>query len=118
MTTFEPCWEIVDNTLHARLDAGEVASQLSFECILDLSGLGDVVGVEVLDFSRQLEGATPPAAPSGDPFRWSYDTEIDAFYLHVAPANAPIQKKSSGLALLTDQRHLVGVQIKLPGLEP
>jgi uncharacterized protein YuzE len=71
---------------------GETSRTADFDGIIDLNGLGELVGVEILDFRRQT-GAIAPRPVDSTLARYGYDAEIDAFYLHVEPGNAPIQKR-------------------------
>jgi hypothetical protein len=112
MTSFEPTYEVMNGTLRVQLFTGDVASRLSFEGVLDLTGMGEVVGLEILDFGRQLDATVEPAR-SSDAIRWSYYAEEDAFYLHLAGQHAPVQKTVTGVALIDSRKNLIGVDVAL-----
>ncbi len=63
-----------------------------------MSRLGSLIGVEILDFRRQLGGATLAPRRVTDDFRWSYDPESDALYLHLKTGPAQIQQTSTEIA--------------------
>jgi hypothetical protein len=112
MTGVEPTYEVMNSKLCVQLAAGDLASRLSFEGVLDLTGMGDVVGLEILDFRRQLDATVEPAH-SSDAIRWSYHAEEDAFYLHLAGQHALVQKKVSGVALIDSRKNLIGIEVAL-----
>jgi hypothetical protein len=88
--------------LVARLADATDAKHFDFECVVDMTGLEIVVGVEILDLRRQLQGATVVPRRDTDGFRWSYDPEMDAFYLRVKDDSARIQKKARGVGVLDE----------------
>jgi hypothetical protein len=51
-----------------------------FTSVVDQNDFGDVTGVEILDFRRQLTGGVVDAPAASGRVRWSYDSEVDAFY--------------------------------------
>lgn len=94
------------------LVAGEPSRRVDFDGVIDLSGLGELVGVEILDFKRQT-GAMTPGCIGDAPPRCGYDAEIDAFYVRIAEGNSPIQKKARGTVALDADNHILGLTIIL-----
>lgn len=90
--------------------AGESNRTSDFDGIIDLNGLGELVGVEILDFRRQTGAIAPRPMDASFP-RYGYDAEIDAFYLHVAPGNAPKQEKAKGTVALDADNHILGLTV-------
>lgn len=106
-----PRASLEDGLLTVILIAGEVARRIDFDGVLDQTALGEAVGVEILDLRSQLgDGEVPPAPASGLP-RWSYDSEIDAFYVRLADDTAPIQKPFTGAASLDHGGRLVSIEV-------
>ncbi|TMK38818.1 MAG: hypothetical protein E6G56_13580 [Actinobacteria bacterium] len=112
MTSFELSHKVVSATLHVRLASGEMARRLSLDCVVDLTGTGDVVGVEILDFRRQLRDVDVPDVQCSNGHS-SYDPEMDAFYLRLGAGPAPVQKKTSGIALVDSHAHVLGLEVGL-----
>jgi hypothetical protein len=88
----------------------EATRTVPFEGVWDLNGLGEIVGVEVLDFRRQIGVKPPPPDPVAKLPRWSYDEEIDAFYVRLRNDNAPRQETRKGLALLDREGAVVALE--------
>jgi hypothetical protein len=95
-----PTVELSSTALRVVFSEAPRASTAPFECVVDMSRLGSLVGVEILDFRRQLDGATLAPRRVTDDFRWSYDPEIDALYLHLQSGPAQIQQTSTGIAYI------------------
>lgn len=74
---------------------------LDIDCVVDLTDFGEVVGVEVLDVSRQLAGGVVDPPTLQGEIRWSYDDEIDALYVHVADGRGQMQRRSIARATST-----------------
>jgi hypothetical protein len=106
-----PSASIENGRLTIRFVASDSARRVDVEGVLDQTGLGEVVGVEILDLRSQLGGAEVPPTPGGGLPRWSYDAEIDAFYVRVADERAPIQKRVSGMAVLNGSGLLVSLEV-------
>ena len=83
----------------------------TFDAVLDLTGLGDVVGFEILDFRRQLNATSPPANELVPLPRWSYDDEIDAFYVRLAEGTASVQRSVVGLADVDERGRIIRLKI-------
>ena len=84
--------------------------RVRFEAVVDESGLGEVVGVEILDMRAQLDGALPPT-DGGAHRSWSYDDETDAFYLRVAEESAPFQRLVQGIAVIGVNGQLLALEV-------
>lgn len=101
-----------DGFLVVRLTAGEPAHRATFEGVVDSTGLGEVVGIEILDFRAQLGGASVPESRGGVLPRWSYDDEVDGFYVRISGDNATVQRKTIGEASLNDAMELISLAIQ------
>lgn len=78
-------------------DESEVVEERTCEGILDSNFLGEIVGLEILFLRDQLKarppkGSAPPGSGRGVP-RWSYDAEVDAFYVHLREGRSQEQSK-------------------------
>jgi uncharacterized protein YuzE len=105
-------FEVRGETLCVRLGEGGVVQSVEVECVVDMTHYGDVAGIEILDFRRQLpRTVVQPAADES--MRWSYDPEVDAFYLHLRDVSATSQVKTVCRALLRDGRVLIGFEADL-----
>jgi hypothetical protein len=85
-----------------------------FDCMLDLAETGEIVGVEIFDFRRQLEGATVAPVRSNDEVHWSYDQERDLFYLSIKPQHASNRMKTAGKSRLDSGHRLIGLHVAIP----
>jgi uncharacterized protein YuzE len=95
------------------LGLGAGARRVEFDGVIDLTDFGDVVGVEVLDLRQQLRGGiVSPPVHEGLP-RWSYDDEIDAFYIRLLDSTAPRQQPITGTAVLDDSGRLTALEIPI-----
>jgi uncharacterized protein YuzE len=118
MNEHTPFVRRLEDVLSVRLlpEIGELRT-VPLQSVVDVTYLGEVVGVEVLDFRRQLSGATAPASPAGSSIRWSYDPEIDAFYLHVTDGPAQVQRDEMAVAYLSSDNQLTGLQLRIPTVD-
>jgi hypothetical protein len=105
---------IEDDVLHIWLVATEPVRSIEIDCVVDLTYLDEVIGVEVLDLRRQTGGATPGPSPASSQLRWAYDDEIDAFYLHVADGRGQLQSSATANASLDSGGRLVRLEIPVP----
>jgi hypothetical protein len=106
-----PNASVANGVLTAVLVAGHGALRVEFDGVIDQTALGEVVGLEILDLRSQLgDGEVPPAPRDGLP-RWSYDDEIDAFYIRLTDDTAPIQKRVCGTAVLEGSGLLVSLEV-------
>lgn len=72
------------------------ASAVSIDCVLDVSGLGDVVGIEILGLAsrtsdRIMDGVTEARDETGRIARVNYDASSDALYAKV-PGDRPLDQ--------------------------
>ena len=100
--------------LRVLLRLGEVSRSMACEAVLDTDDFGTLLGVEVLAFAAQLGTVPPPTPPTG-PVTWSYDAEMDAFYLRLSPGTAPMQRKATARGLFDDRNQFVGLEVPLGG---
>jgi hypothetical protein len=109
-----PAVRIEDGNLQATLSERDAVRTSPFECIVDRTGSGDLVGVEILSLHAQV-GAIPPVTERTNDRapRWSYDPEVDAFYLRVAVDTAPKQQKASGRAGIDESDMIVSIAVQL-----
>jgi len=94
------------------LAPGEISREIQCDGIIDLNGLGELVGVEILDFRRQTGAMTPQSGGNALP-KCGYDAEIDAFYVRITKGSSPIQKKAKGTVALDAENHMLGVTVAL-----
>jgi uncharacterized protein YuzE len=113
MSQFVPSASIDDGELAIRLDDSETTSSMKVSCVVDLTDFGDVVGVEILDLRRQLSGAVVESSHPASDIRWSYDAEIDAFYIHLMEGRGQVQVRVSATAYLDSRRRLVQLQVPM-----
>lgn len=99
--------EVADGLFHVRMAESSAATELPAECVVDRTGMGEIVGIEILDFRRQLGGATVSPGSDSGALHWSYDPEMDAFYVRCAREHAPVQIKTTCVALLDPERRVV-----------
>ena len=64
----------------------EAFTTVSTECVLDVTGMGDVIGIEILNLAHSTGQRAPGSQGlatlgSGERVTWSYDQEADAFYV-------------------------------------
>jgi len=107
-----PCVEIRGNVLRAALHEGSRFRTAEFECVLDRDDVGDVVGIEILSFRGQL-GVAPPPAAKGSNIKWSYDDEMDAFYMRIRQGPAPRQQTAMGRASFDKGGGLTELEVDL-----
>jgi uncharacterized protein YuzE len=110
---FKPSAVVSAGVLTLKLATASGAREVGFDCVIDQTDLGDVVGIEILDLRQQLAGGQAPASqPHGFP-RWSYDQEIDALYVRVADGRAQVQKAGSGIAYLDPEGYLSVLEVRV-----
>lgn len=111
MTGFRPSAVVSDGVLTLKLATASGVREVDFDCVIDQTDLGHVVGIEILDLRQQIAGGQAPAPPSDGYPRWSYDAEIDAFYVRVADGRAQVQKAGSGIAYLDGKGQLSVLEV-------
>lgn len=83
---------------------------VEIECVLDLTYLGDVVGIEVLDLRKQLGGGSVSSFRAEGKVRWSYDDKIDALYIYIGHGSGQVQRSATATA------HSNAQQVWVPGI--
>ncbi|REJ88035.1 MAG: hypothetical protein DWQ35_20410 [Planctomycetota bacterium] len=64
--------------------------KLQVECVLDFNGMGDVIGIEILNLKLQagrdcLRSMDAAVNSLADDLEFSYDDSTDSFYLRLSP---------------------------------
>ncbi|WP_263377687.1 DUF2283 domain-containing protein [Granulicella paludicola] len=116
---FFPNAAIGDGTLSIRFSDGSPSQ--SFEVgfsTIDLTAFGEVIGVEVLDWRRQLSGGVLYGPAACGQVRWSYDEEVDAFYIHLREGRGQIQMSVVCRVGLDPDRRVVLLEVPIPCLNP
>lgn len=113
MSAFCPWAAIEKGILRVRLLGSDPMRSLDIDCVLDLTDFDEVVGIEVLDLTRQLAGGTVAPPGQASSIRWSYDAEMDALYLHVADGRGQAQRSSRARGQLDAGGRLVELNIPL-----
>ena len=92
-----------------------VASQ-SFKvaCVVDLTDFGDVLGIEVLGWQRQLSGGKIVAPSVSEGVRWSYDGEIDALNIRLREGYSQVQRPATCVVSLDSGRGVVCLELSVP----
>ncbi|MGH9491127.1 MAG: hypothetical protein ACRD17_11510 [Terriglobales bacterium] len=115
MTGPFPLATVGDGAVAIRFADSAPSEWVRVKCVLDLNGLGEPVGIEVLDWRRQLGGAILDAPKASATARWAYDDEIDAISIHLAPGTAPVQRSAWAAVGLDSRRRVVSLDLRLPG---
>jgi uncharacterized protein YuzE len=97
---------------------GEATSTVPTECVLDVTGLGDVVGVEIVNLTHSTGRRAPGARGvatlgSGERVSWSYDLEADAFYVSIKDDRSLDQRCARCSVGGTKDGRLVQVTVEL-----
>lgn len=100
-----------DGRLRITVSNGTALRTEQFDCIIDRDDFNRAIGVEVLGFNEQLKADVPSSPELGQP-RWSYDSEVDAFYLHVREGRVTHQEKTVGFASFGKDQLLVSVEFR------
>ncbi len=114
MRSFRPSVQRDGDSILIELLPTRGSRVITFTGVVDLTDFYDVIGIEILDFHRQLGATSPPSDATGLP-RWSYDDEMDAFYLRLADGSSPIQQSIVG-NVEVDEDGLVA-QLRIPNQE-
>ena len=114
MSAFRPSSQMHDDTLTIHLCDAQTQSWESFEGVLDLTYLGEIIGIEILGLSLQLNGGhVLKSTGSGFP-RWSYDDEVDALYIRITEGPGQVQATVFGRASLDASGGLIALEIAVP----
>lgn len=115
-TAFEPSATLVDETLTVVLTDRKEHTRQSLIAVVDRSYLGDLAAVEILDLQAQAPGAHLPVELVLDPFTWSYDDEVDAALLRLAPQRRQEQIDVDGWVSLSVGRVIIRLTFVIPGV--
>lgn len=74
-----PSAAVHDGILTVRFLDAVVTRSVEAACVVDQTDFGDVIGVEILGYRRQLSGGAIEAPRAPGSVRWSYEDEMDAF---------------------------------------
>jgi hypothetical protein len=90
----------------------EGGNAIAIDCVLDITGLGEVVGIEMIGLASQtdgeiLVGVTEAFLDSGEAVRFSYDAKSDAFYVRVPGGRSLDQVAASCVLVRDSDGHLV-----------
>ncbi len=107
-----PAVEMRGDSLVVKLAFSTPHSEVSLNCVIDVTSLGEIAGVEILDLRVQLSGLEPEHPSGSGDVRWSYDEEVDAFYLHLLRESAPVQQSATCRVQLDVDRRMVGLAIE------
>src|SRR2546421_10646171 len=91
-----------------------VARSVEVASVVDQNDFGDVTGVEILDLRRQLTGGVVDAPAASGRVRWSYDSEVDAFYVHVMEGRSQVQTSVTSEVSLDAAERVVSMKIPVP----
>jgi hypothetical protein len=109
-----PFVEIANGVMSIHFMASSPVRSLTVSCVIDYSDFGDLVGIELLDWRRQLSGGQLDVPSSSGQLRWSYDDEIDALYLHTSDARGENQQRTTATVQLDALRRVVALTLVLP----
>jgi hypothetical protein len=91
-----------------------IVKRVEVACVLDPTDFGEVIGVEVLDLRRQFSGAVVEAPRSSGQVGWSYDSEVDAFYVRVAEGSGQVQTSATGTIGLDSIQRVALLEVPIP----
>lgn len=74
--------------IHLETSKEEPTTAVPTDCVLDLNGFGDVIGVEIINMAHNTGHRAPGShglatTGSGERVHWSYDQEADAFNVSI-----------------------------------
>jgi uncharacterized protein YuzE len=114
MSKFKPFITANDNALIVTVGEGFNDRRENFKGVIDKTALGNIVGIEILDFQKQISVTLPLFQNDHQNFpQWSYDNDIDAFYLRIADGPAPVQVNVVGWADLGQDRSLIALEVPI-----
>lgn len=96
----------------------EAITTVPTECVRDITGFGDVIGVEIVNLAhntgRRVPGGRGLATlGSGERVSWSYDQEADAFYVSIKEDRTLDQRCARCSVGGTKDGRLVSVTVEL-----
>jgi hypothetical protein len=92
----------------------EASQSCEVACVVDLTDFGDVLGIEVLEWQRQLSGGKIVAPSASERVRWSYDEEIDALSIHLREGYSQVQRPATCVVSLDGSKRVVCVELSVP----
>lgn len=88
-------------------DSEKSTSELPIEFVLDIDKFGEVIGIEIMDLVADAgEGCLQLIQNSSATF--SYDEDVDAFYLRLEAGASLDQKVVEGKILLDERGQVIG----------
>jgi hypothetical protein len=117
MSEFVPSAGIENGVLSIRFRDSDVDRSVDLDCVVDLTDFDDVVGVEILDLRRQLSGGIVEPSPTTGRIRWSYDDEMDAFYVHLTDGRGQVQRSVTCKAHLDPEMRFVQLDVPTTSLQ-
>jgi hypothetical protein len=109
-----PRIDISDCMMAIYFMAADAAQSYVVACVMDYTDFGDLVGIEVLDWRKQLSGGRIDGPSTSEYPRWSYDDEIDALYIRTSDARGQNQQRATASVDLDASQRVVALQIALP----
>lgn len=116
MSGFLPTVTFDDDNVQVRLDISPSVRSVAVECVLDMTDFRDLIGIEILDLTRQTGGCTVDPSPQHDRIWWGYDDEIDAYYIRLLEGSAPHQKVATAIISLDSHDRIVRIDTRVPPL--
>lgn len=113
LDVYRPRYRIDRGLLQVWFAGERSVKRSSFDCLLSVTDAGELVGVEIPDCRRQLEGASFPSARADGAFQWSYDAERDIFSVRLGRSGGLVQKDSTGSARVDRQGSILHLQVTL-----
>lgn len=111
-----PSATLRSGTLVIRFQEGMVSRSVPVTCVIDQTDFGDVLGLEILAFRRQISGGLLEGARSANEVRWSYDEDEDVFYVHVMDGRSQIQTSIVGQVGLDVAHRVVLLEAPVPSI--
>jgi uncharacterized protein YuzE len=109
-----PSASLSEETLAVRFSDSLVSRSVEVACVVDQTDFGDVIGVEILDFRRQLTGGMIEGLRSAGQIKWSYDPEMDALYVHLTDGRSQVQVSVIGRISLDSSQRVVLLEAAIP----
>jgi len=98
----------------------EATTTVPTECVLDLTGFGAVIGVEIINLAHNTRQRPPGSRGvallgSGERVAWSYDPEADAFYVSIKEDRSREQRCAKCTVRGASDGRLVSVIVEVDG---
>jgi hypothetical protein len=113
LDVFRPRYMVHQGMFYVWFSGERSVKRHSFDCLLNVTDKGELVGIEIPDCRQQLEDASFPPARANGAFQWSYDAERDIFSVRLGQPSGGVQKESSGRARVDDQGAILDLQVTL-----